>query len=71
MRYRRLDRAERTAGALTKTAETTQQLSDVVAAASEPPDHRRKVAAATGEMTGSVSEISARCRSRARLPAKP
>ena len=50
---------ERTAGALTQTAETTQQLSDVVAAASEAASTNvGTVAAATEEMTGSVSEIS-------------
>jgi methyl-accepting chemotaxis protein len=47
------------ANTLTKTAETTQQLSTVVASASEEASANvQSVASATEEMTGSVGEIS-------------
>jgi methyl-accepting chemotaxis protein len=49
---------EAAAGTLTKTAETTQQLSTVVAAASEQASSNvQSVASATEEMTCSVAEI--------------
>jgi methyl-accepting chemotaxis protein len=49
---------EAAAGTLTKTAETTQQLATVVAAASEEASSNvQSVASATEEMTGSVDEI--------------
>src|SRR5215470_7687763 len=50
---------EMAASTLTKTAETTQQLSGAVASASEEAlSHVQSVAAATEEMTSSVSEIA-------------
>jgi methyl-accepting chemotaxis protein len=50
---------EAAANTLTKTAETTQQLSTVVASASEEASSNvQSVASATEEMTGSVGEIS-------------
>jgi methyl-accepting chemotaxis protein len=50
---------EAAANTLTKTAETTQQLSTVVASASEEASANvQSVASATEEMTGSVNEIS-------------
>jgi len=50
---------EAAAGTLTKTADTTQQLSGMVAAASEEASSNvQSVASATEEMTSSVSEIS-------------
>jgi hypothetical protein len=50
---------ELAANTLTKTAETTQQLSTVVASASEESSTNvQSVASATEEMTGSVGEIS-------------
>jgi methyl-accepting chemotaxis protein len=50
---------EAAANTLTKTAETTQSLSTVVAAASEQASANvQSVASATEEMTGSVGEIS-------------
>jgi methyl-accepting chemotaxis protein len=50
---------EAAANTLTKTAETTQQLSTVVASASEEASANvQSVASATEEMTGSVGEIS-------------
>jgi methyl-accepting chemotaxis protein len=50
---------EEAAGTLTKTAEVTQRLSGVVAGASEQASSNvQSVAAATDEMTSSVSEIS-------------
>jgi methyl-accepting chemotaxis protein len=50
---------ERAAGTLTKTAETTQQLSGVVAAASEEASANvNSVASAAEEMSGSVDEIA-------------
>ena len=50
---------EAAADTLTKTAETTQQLSAVVASASEQASSNvQSVASATEEMTGSVGEIS-------------
>jgi methyl-accepting chemotaxis protein len=50
---------EAAAGTLTKTADTTQQLSGMVAAASEEASSNvQSVASATEEMTSSVGEIS-------------
>jgi methyl-accepting chemotaxis protein len=50
---------EAAAGTLTKTAETTQRLSGVVASASEDASANvQSVATATEEMTGSVNEIA-------------
>jgi methyl-accepting chemotaxis protein len=50
---------EAAAGTLTKTAETTQQLSTTVAAASEEASvNVQSVASATNEMSSSVTEIS-------------
>jgi methyl-accepting chemotaxis protein len=50
---------EAAAGTLTKTAETTQQLSGVVASASEEASANvESVASAAEEMTGSVNEIA-------------
>jgi methyl-accepting chemotaxis protein len=50
---------EAAAGTLAKTAETTQELSGVVAAASEEASvNVQSVASATGEMSSSVNEIS-------------
>ncbi len=50
---------EAAAGTLTKTADSTQQLSGMVAAASEEASSNvQSVASATEEMTSSVSEIS-------------
>jgi methyl-accepting chemotaxis protein len=50
---------EAAANTLTKTAETTQELSTVVASASEEASSNvQSVASATEEMTGSVGEIS-------------
>jgi methyl-accepting chemotaxis protein len=50
---------EAAAGTLTKTAETTQRLSGVVASASEDASTNvQSVASATEEMTGSVNEIA-------------
>jgi methyl-accepting chemotaxis protein len=50
---------ERAAGTLTKTAETTQQLSGVVASASEEASANvNSVASAAEEMSGSVHEIA-------------
>ncbi len=50
---------EAAAGTLTKTADTTQQLSGMVAAASEEASANvQSVASATEEMTSSISEIS-------------
>ena len=64
---------ESAAGTLTKTAETTQQLSGVGGGGLGSGLHqcRSRWRAATEEMTGSVNEIARRCRNRARSPPKP
>ena len=62
---------ERAAGTLTKTAETTQELSDVVAAASEAASANvGSVAAATEEMTGSVNEIARQVQESSKIAAE-
>jgi methyl-accepting chemotaxis protein len=56
-------RLEVAAGTLTKTAETTEQLSGIVATASnEASSNVRSVAAAAGQLSASVSEISQQVR---------
>jgi methyl-accepting chemotaxis protein len=56
------------AGTLTKTAETTQQLSSSVAAASDQASANvQSVASATEEMTSSVNEISRQVRESSRI----
>jgi methyl-accepting chemotaxis protein len=62
---------ESAAGTLTKTAETTQELSDVVAAASEAASTNvGSVAAATEEMTGSVNEIARQVQESSKIAAE-
>ena len=59
---------EAAAGTLTKTAETTQQLSGMVATASEEASANvQSVATATEELTSSVHEIAARCSESSRI----
>jgi methyl-accepting chemotaxis protein len=62
---------EHAAGTLTKTAETTQQLSGVVASASEAASANvGSVAAATEEMTGSVNEIARQVQESSKIAAE-
>lgn len=59
---------EAAAGTLTKTADTTQQLSIAVASASEEASANvQSVASATEEMTGSVNEISRQVQESSRI----
>ena len=59
---------EASAGTLTKSAETTQQLSTVVASASEEASTNvQSVASATEEMTSSISEISRQVQESSRI----
>ena len=59
---------EAAAGTLTKTAETTQQLSGMVAAASEEASANvQSVASATEEMTSSVGEIARQVQESSRI----
>ena len=59
---------EASAGILTKTAETTQQLSGAVAAASQQASANvQSVASATEEMTSSVNEISRQVQESSRI----
>jgi methyl-accepting chemotaxis protein len=59
---------EAAAGTLTKSAETTQQLSAIVAAASEEASTNvQSVASSTEEMTSSISEISRQVQESARI----
>ncbi|MEN3379130.1 MAG: hypothetical protein V7604_4485 [Hyphomicrobiales bacterium] len=62
---------ESAAGTLTNTAETTQKLSDAVAAASEAASTNvGSVAAATEEMTGSVNEIARQVQESSKIAAE-
>jgi len=62
---------ESAAGTLTKTAETTQQLSSNVATASEQASANvQSVAAATEQMTGSVNEIGRQVQESSRIAAE-
>jgi methyl-accepting chemotaxis protein len=62
---------EAAAGTLTKTAETTQQLSGAVAAASEQASANvQSVASSTEEMTSSVNEISRQVQESSKIAAE-